>query len=63
MKRERLRRVSDKNCLLKKNKVCIVYDDACSAYIVKRRLIWRLPGVLGLGPRRPKPVPMMSLMV
>ena len=23
------------------------WPDACSAYIVKRRLIWRLPGVLG----------------
>jgi hypothetical protein len=28
--------------------VCIGFElDACSAYIVKRRLIWRLPGVLG----------------
>jgi hypothetical protein len=28
--------------------VCIgFWPDACSAYIVKRRLIWRLPGVLG----------------
>jgi len=28
-------------------KVCIGFEpDACSAYIVKRRLIWRLPGVL-----------------
>ncbi|WP_221111878.1 hypothetical protein, partial [Rhizobium binae] len=27
-------------------KVCIgLWPDACSAYIVKRRLIWRLPGV------------------
>lgn len=34
---------------LKKIKVCIgLWPDACSAYIVKRRLIWRLPGVLGL---------------
>ena len=36
----------DGKCLLKKNKVCIGFKpDACSAYIVKRRLIWRLPGV------------------
>lgn len=35
-------------CLLR-NKVCIVSfeRDACSAYIVKRRYVWKLPGVDG----------------
>ena len=38
---------TDGICLLKKYKFCIGFEpDACSAYIVKRRLIWRLPGVL-----------------
>jgi hypothetical protein len=36
---------------------------ACSAKIVKRRLIWRLPGVLSESSKRPKPVPMTSWMV
>jgi hypothetical protein len=32
---------------LKKKRFASAFGlDACSAYIVKRRLIWRLPGVL-----------------
>jgi hypothetical protein len=32
----------------RENKVCIgsFEPDACSAYIVKRRYVWKLPGVL-----------------
>jgi hypothetical protein len=35
--------------ILERNKVCIVSTetDACSAYIVKRRYVWKLPGVDG----------------
>ena len=33
------------------------WPDACSAYIVKRRLIWRLPGVLGFCPKASEPFP------
>ena len=37
------------HCLLKKKKVCtLLMLGACSAYIVKRRLIWRLPGILAI---------------
>ena len=41
-------------------KVCIVLlrIDACSEYIVKRRYVWKLPGVLSpCGLKRPSPVP------
>jgi hypothetical protein len=36
-----------KHILLEKNKVCIGSDepDACSDYIVKRRYVWKLPGI------------------
>ena len=40
-------------------KVCIVLlrIDACSEYIVKRRYVWKLPGVLSpCGLKRPSPV-------
>jgi hypothetical protein len=32
----------------RENKVCIgsIESDACSDYIVKRRYVWKLPGVL-----------------
>lgn len=36
---------TDGKCLLKKKSLHRLRSDACSAYIVKRRLIWRLPGV------------------
>lgn len=37
-----------RNILREKNKVCIgsFEPDACSDYIVKRRYVWKLPGVL-----------------
>jgi len=45
-----------------------LYDemDACSAYIVKRRYVWKLPGVLSgrkIVSRRPSPVPKKPWMV
>ena len=62
---ERLWRVSPENCLLKKNKFAHRFElCACSAKIVKRRLIWRLPGMCFAARQGmcPMPVPMMSLM-
>jgi hypothetical protein len=37
--------VSDKLSSGEKTSFALAFADACSAYIVKRRLIWRLPGI------------------